>query len=156
VFCCLSRLTQLQQPLPHTPLSNNPPISNIHPSPTPTTTTSSSSLRSKVGKPLRRHNISDTQTSRIKRLLDTSSRVRILHLGAGNSGIDQRHDAPELGGGGQTGVAADGGDGLGGGVEVLLGRDELDRAGEDCGVVAQGGDDLVCELELRRVLDEFS
>lgn len=108
----------------------------------------SSGLLSEVREPLRLHDVSHAQAFSSERRLERSSRVCILDVGPGHSDIDQGYDPPELGRGGQSRVAADRGSGLSGGVEVLLGGHELGRAGEDLRVVAQGGDDLVCEQEL--------
>lgn len=107
-----------------------------------------SGLRVKVREPISSHNARDAETRGIERGLERGRRVGVLHVGAVNRRIDERDDAPQLCGRGQGRVVADGGDVLRRGVEVLLGRNELLGGGDDLGVVAEGGDDLVGESEL--------
>jgi hypothetical protein len=83
-----------------------------------------------------------------KGVLQRLGRVGVLHIRAGHGGVDQGDDAAQGLGGGEGGVVANGGDGLGRGVEVLLSGDKGCCCGDDLGVVAELGYDIVCELEL--------
>ena len=122
----------------HEPASQ--PVQHIVPS--------SQSLGGKVAEAVGGNNVGHAQTRGVKGRLQGLGRVGVLDVGAGDSRIDEGHDAAEGLGGGQAGIAADVGNGLGAGVEVLLGGHELCGPGKDLGVVAELGYNLVGELEL--------
>jgi len=110
------------------------------------------SLGSEVGEALSNADLSHAKTVGLECVLQRLSRVGVLDIGAGHSGVDKGDDAAEGLGGRKGGVVADGGDGLGGGVEVLLGGDEGSGRGDDLGVFAELGDDIVGELKLFRLV----
>jgi len=92
--------------------------------------------------------ISNAKTIRIQRLSERLSRQLVCGIRAIHSGIDQGSDAPERLSGRETGVAADSGDVLGKGVEVLLSGHELRCTSDDLRVVAKRGDDFVGQGKL--------
>ena len=107
-------------------------------------------LRGEVGKTLGLRDVGHTQAGLGKGVGQGLGRVGILHVGAAHGRVNQGHDAAKLRGGRELGVAADGGDLLGEGVEVLLGGDESGGGGDDLGVSAELSNDLVGELKLKR------
>jgi hypothetical protein len=105
-------------------------------------------LLGEVAEAVRQGDIGNAQAGSLEGAEQRLGSVGVLDVSARHIGVDQRDDATESLSGGQAGVAADGGDRLGEGVEVLLGLDEGGGGGEDLGVVAELGDDLVGKFEL--------
>jgi hypothetical protein len=111
------------------------------------------SLLSEVVEPLSPRNVRNAAVTG-KRVGQGLRRIGVLNIGSGHGRVDQRDNAAKLRGGRKGGVAANGGDVLGEGVEVLLGSHEGRGASDDLGVVAERGNNLVGELELRRFVND--
>ena len=105
-------------------------------------------LDGEVGEAVGNGDLGNAQAGILEGGLERGSRVGVLDVRSSNSRVDQRNNTTELRGGGQAGITADGGDGLGEGVEVLLSSDKGESTLDDSGVIAEGLNNGVGEFKL--------
>jgi len=105
-------------------------------------------LDGEVGEAVGNGDLGNAQAGILEGGLERGSRVGVLDVRSSNSRVDQRNNTTELRGGGQAGITADGGDGLGEGVEVLLSPDKGESTLDDSRVIAEGLNNGVGEFKL--------
>ena len=109
-------------------------------------------LGNKVGESLLDGNLGLGETGGVEGSLKRGGRVRVLHVGTLDGGVEEGQNATECLGGGERGVGAQSAGVSSEVVEVLLSSYEGGSTGDDLGIVAKLGHDLVGERKLNLML----